>query len=229
MKIEKISENKIRIIFDYKELEENNISVHSFLSNSIESQKLFLAILDIANEDFGFDISNSKISYETFSFNNKTFVIFVTKSNNNLKMQYSPNLNPQKNKNISATFRDTSNSKSSHFNFIGDNLLDLKSSPSNDISSDILLYKFKNMDEVFSFCDFINNCLPNLDLKNSLYKYNNMFFIKINLETLNINKKKMLISTISEFKNSLLLSNLGLIRLEEFGNILIKNNAIQVL
>ena len=52
MKIEKINENKIKIMFDSKELEENHISLHSFLSNSIEAQKLFLAILDIADEEF---------------------------------------------------------------------------------------------------------------------------------------------------------------------------------
>ena len=79
MKLEKINETKLKIIFDSHELEENNISVHSFLSNSLESQKLFLAILDIANEDLGFDTINSRISYEAISFDNKQFIIFSYK------------------------------------------------------------------------------------------------------------------------------------------------------
>ena len=80
MKIEKINENKLKIMFDYTELEENNISIHSFLANSIEVQDFFLAILYIANEDLDFKPDNSNLSYETISFGNKFFVIFVTKS-----------------------------------------------------------------------------------------------------------------------------------------------------
>lgn len=77
MKIEKISENKLKIMFSSKELEENNISVHSFLSNSKQSQNFFLAILDIANEDLGFNFSTSNLIYDTISFNNKFFIIIV--------------------------------------------------------------------------------------------------------------------------------------------------------
>ena len=79
MRIEKLNDNKLKISFTSKELEENNITVHSFLAGSNEAQKLFLALLDIANEEFGFDIRNCNISSETISFDNKDFIIFVTK------------------------------------------------------------------------------------------------------------------------------------------------------
>ena len=59
MKIEKITDNQLKITFDSIELEENNISVHSFLSHSLETQKMYLAILEIAYEDLGFDTKNS--------------------------------------------------------------------------------------------------------------------------------------------------------------------------
>ena len=84
MKIEMVNNNKLKIMFDYAELKENNISLHSFLSNSIESQKFFIAILDIANEDLGFNKDNSKLTYETISFDNKFFIIIVTKSSNTI-------------------------------------------------------------------------------------------------------------------------------------------------
>jgi adapter protein MecA 1/2 len=80
MRIEKINNNKIKIMFDATELEENNITIHSFLSGSLEAQRLVYAILDIANEEFGFDTENCNISSETISFSNKNFVIIVTKS-----------------------------------------------------------------------------------------------------------------------------------------------------
>lgn len=194
MKIEKLNENKIKIIFDYKELEENNISIHSFLANSLESQKLFLAILDIAKEDLGFDITNSQISYETLSFDNKKFVIFVTKK----------------------LYKDSS------FSFIGNKL-------SNIPFLNNILYKFENIEEVFSFCDFIHASFPNFNFKSSLYEYNNMFFIKINIQGLNKENKKKIICILSEFKNHIKLSDLSITKLEESSILLIENNAINSL
>ncbi len=79
MKIEKLNENKLKVIFSSKELEENNISIHSFLANSKESRKFFLAILNIANEDLNFRLNTSQITYDTISFSNKYFVIIIKK------------------------------------------------------------------------------------------------------------------------------------------------------
>ena len=213
MKIEKLNENKLKITFDYKELEENNISVHSFLSNSTESQKLFLAILDIANEDLNFDITNSKISYEAISFDNKNFVVFVTKLKNSSNIQNISNLDLNL-----QNFSENNNS----FNFIGNDLLNLDNKIDN-----IIFYKFENILDVFEFCNFINKSILNFDIKSSLYKYNNnMFFIKINIEKLDLKAKKSFLSMLSEFKNYINFSKLSLIKLEEFSEILIKNNAI---
>ena len=50
MKIEKLNENKIRITFNSLYLKKNNMDVHSFMSNSIESQSLFLNMLDEAEK-----------------------------------------------------------------------------------------------------------------------------------------------------------------------------------
>ena len=80
MKINLLNKNKIKIMFDYKELEENNISVHSFLSTPLEKQSFFTAILDIAREDFGFEYTSFPIFYEIISFNNKYFIVFVKKT-----------------------------------------------------------------------------------------------------------------------------------------------------
>ena len=48
MKIEKITENKIRIILSLSDLEEEHIDLHSFMSNSAESQALFCSLLSKA-------------------------------------------------------------------------------------------------------------------------------------------------------------------------------------
>lgn len=79
MKIQKINKDKVRVIFDCKELEENNISVQSFLSCSPESQKLIESIISIVNEDLHFGTSLDEIRYDLISFSNKVFIIILTK------------------------------------------------------------------------------------------------------------------------------------------------------
>ena len=61
MKIEKLNENKIRIILNTTDLQEKNIDLNTFLTNSIESQKIFLEMLDEVEEKIGFVTDNYKI------------------------------------------------------------------------------------------------------------------------------------------------------------------------
>ncbi len=192
MKIEKINENKLKIMFDYTELEENNISIHSFLANSIETQDFFLAILDIANEDLNFK-PNNNLSYETISFGNKFFVIFVTKFEDS-----------------NSTFEQIINLSKKEKSF--------------------LLYKLQSIDEVFSFCDILKTILPSIqNLKSSLYEYEKKYFLKLNLKNLDQSTKEKIPLLISEFRNSLNLSDLSLLRFEEFSSLLIKDTAMQTL
>ena len=79
MKIEKLNENKIRITFNHSDLEKNNVDVHSFMSNSIESQSLFLHLLDEAEREIGFITDNYKLSIEAIALSNGTFILTVTR------------------------------------------------------------------------------------------------------------------------------------------------------
>ena len=76
MKIEKLNENKIRVIFNREDLQENNIDIHSFMSNSIESQNIFLIILDKAEREVGFYTDNYKLSIEAIALINELIYKF---------------------------------------------------------------------------------------------------------------------------------------------------------
>ena len=78
MKIQIITPSKLKILFNLNDLEENNISLHSFLSGSESSQKFLKAILEIAEEDLNIEIFKNKISYETFCLNYSEFIIIVS-------------------------------------------------------------------------------------------------------------------------------------------------------
>lgn len=82
MQIKKINNNKLKVILNTNDLDEKNIDIDSFLSNSIESQDLFFEILDMAEEEYDFDIENNKAVVETISLDNNLFVLTITKLKN---------------------------------------------------------------------------------------------------------------------------------------------------
>ena len=79
MQIEKINNNKLKVILDLEDLESNNIDFNSFMSNSLESQELFLNILDLAEKDLNFYTNNSKLIVESISLGNNIFIFTITK------------------------------------------------------------------------------------------------------------------------------------------------------
>lgn len=88
MQIKKINNNKLKVILSSNDLCKKNIDVDTFLSNSIESQDLFFEILDLAEEEFNFNIENNKAIVETISLDNNLFVLTITKLKNNFINTY---------------------------------------------------------------------------------------------------------------------------------------------
>lgn len=82
MQIEKLSDNKIRIIFSIQELEKQNIDYHSFMSNSNQNNYIFTNLLCQAQKEVNFNTEHCKISVETFELSNGNFIVTMTKINN---------------------------------------------------------------------------------------------------------------------------------------------------
>lgn len=221
MKIEKVSDNRIKIMFDSNELEENNISVHSFLANSENTKKLFMAILDIADEEFGFNVKNCKINYETISFDNKKFVIIITKSLCSTKKisNTSPyNLLEICNQ-INSDFETETTSNSS-------TNCHIYNIPK---KQDILFYRFNSMEDLCCFCTYLGTICLEINFDNSLYQYGNKYFLQINLEKMNTLERTAITSIMSEYTDSIALSELAILKFNEICDIIIQNNAIQFL
>ena len=81
MQIEKINNNKLKVVLDLADLENNNIDINTFMSNSLESQELFLNILDLAEKDLNFYTNNSKLIVESICLGNNIFIFTITKQN----------------------------------------------------------------------------------------------------------------------------------------------------
>lgn len=79
MKIEKLTENKIRIILKLEELSNNNINLQDFMADNIKSQKFFINVLNQAEKEIGFKTKDCKLLIEAFSSLDDTFVFTITK------------------------------------------------------------------------------------------------------------------------------------------------------
>lgn len=92
MQIKKINNDKLKVILSSNDLDEKNINVDSFLANSLESQDLFFEILDLAEEQYDFNIENNKAIVEAINLDNNLFILTITKLKSDFKNSYDSSL-----------------------------------------------------------------------------------------------------------------------------------------
>ena len=205
MKIEKLTENKIRVIVSTEDLIKTNTDLNSIMAKAIESQKLFLEILSRSEKEVDFHTEGCKLLIEAFSSIDDFLIFTITKYSSKEKKSAS-NISPKKpvakRKNV-------------------------------DYSSENTVYSFSSFDELCDFCNCIDT-YKNLDTskisKNiSLYLFNDIYYLVIQ----NINLKYPLLKTFHsialEFGKPYSNSKLFISKLFEHGTNIIKKNAIKTL
>lgn len=202
MKIEKLTENKIRIILKNEDFKDKNINIKKLLLTTPESQKLFLEILNKAKEEVNFDTDGYKLLIEANFESDDIFVFTITKyiENNNLLKSNTKNFLTVKRKN-------------------------------QILNNSCHIYEFNTFEDFCDFCNFINkknNINLNTLFKSSiLYLYNNTYYLVID----NINSSCKLLpsfhSSLLEFSNFLSSTRNFKFKLKEHGKVIIKNNAIK--
>ncbi len=201
MKFEKLNENKIRITLNTQDLIEKNIDFHSFMSNSKESQNLFLDMLDEAEKKVGFVTKDYKLRIEALAMSDGNFILTITRFGKNKE-------SVQK------------SGKAKNLKIKRKNL---------DMSSKQLIYRFENFDDFSNFSNFISKLSNFYSIAKStvLYSYQNAYYLclsNINIEHPCI---KQLYTLITEFGTYIDNSELFSRKLNECGKIVIKNNAIK--
>lgn len=201
MKIEKLNENKIRITLNIDDLNERNISMQSFMSNSIESQDIFFDMLDKADEEVGFNTDDCRIMIEALALKNGVFVLTIT------KFEYDGEKSTLKRKNVHIR----------------------RKSPAINLKKTI--YSFESFDAFCEFCTFLRNTLDEAQIldfakKSDLYEYSSNYYLV--LSNININSKslKYICSSITEFAHFVNSSELFESKIKEYGILIAENNAI---
>lgn len=202
MKFEKISENKIRITLTVNDLKDKDIDFHDFMSNPLETQDLFLDILEEAKDKIGFNTKDCKLKIEALAMIDGDFVVNITRLSNMEKAL--PSMPKKKFK----VHRKSSTPKSNQ-----------------------AVYKFDLFDDYCNFVQFLSqNGLSNSHLiakKIITYAYKDEYYLFF--DDINVNYKHLLkfYSSITEFGTYISNSSLFVSKLHECGKVVIKNNALR--
>jgi len=205
MKFEKLNENKIRITLSLKDLQEKDIDFHDFMSSPIETQDLFLDMLEEAEEKFGFNTRNYRVKIEALAMTDMDFIITVTRMIPEAeRLRYNVSVPKKKLKAVRKKAESQTNKA---------------------------IYKFNTFDDYCTFVQFLsqNNLLDSVNIANciSVYLYQNQYYlllVNINLDYQNIAK---FYSCITEFACYINNSELFISKLSECGQLVIKNNALK--
>ncbi len=208
MKIEKLTDNKIRIIMNIQDIEKNTNDIHTFFDNIMNSQNLFLDILQKAEKEVDFHTEGCKLLIEAFSTLEDVIVFTITK--------YSST------ENSSINTGDILNNTSKRKLIV--------KRKTNTPSLRNAVYEFDNFDYFCDFCSSISK-IENLNIdklakKIVLYNYQNKFFLifkDINFNDTYVHKVFNILLEFSTFQN---FSANFEYKLTEHAKVYIKNNAI---
>ena len=196
MKIEKLTDNKIRIIVNVDELSKD-IDLKNLIKSDDKSFLLFQNLLKEAEKQVGFTVQGCKLLVEAFSTSEGFIVFTLTKykidSNlNNKKPRY-------KRKSFSSYYKDAI------YKF-------------NNFEEFCNFCTYCKTTSLSNLKDFAKNI--------SLYEYNNLYYLVFSNINENYKYLKLLYTTISEFSNLASTSLVFKSNLVEHANIIFKSNAI---
>lgn len=210
MKIEKLTENKIRIIIKQEELEDKSLDLKTIMTKANASQGLFFELLEKARREVGFDAEGRKVLIEAFSSGDDVFVFTITKYD-------SPVDNKVGDPYLPPTFNPFGKS------------LKVKRKINMVPKADFSAYRFDNFEEFCSFCGSLkeHSNISTYRLANSaLYMYKDLYYLVLN--NINLKNKSLLkfYSCLSEFGTFCTHDRRFEGRLKEYGKCVMKKNAI---
>lgn len=208
MKIEKLNENKIRITLNMEDLKERDIDYHSFMANSIESQDIFLDMLDTAEKEVGFHTEDCRIMIEALALKDGHFVLTITKF---AHVEQGLSL---KDGSLS------SKRKTLHIK---------RKNPK--LSSHKAIYSFDSFDTFCEYCAFLEKSSYHEELLQfaktcDLYAYQSNYYLIFTDINVNADVAKFICLTITEFAHYIDHSNLFEKKITEYGNLIMKDFAI---
>jgi len=204
MKIEKVSDNKIKVTLSTSDLRERNLDFSALTYNSPQAQVLFWDMLHQAEVEFGFSASDAQLFIEATPGSGDNLVITLTKVEEDGDFESIQ-------KYIRNRFKRS----------------ELKTKKkSKKVSSGVFLYSF---DEFEDLCKVVGKISELYSGESTLYKYNQTYYLMITNTTIANTNPNYFDSLMSEYGSKV--TNTAFVDgfLNEYGIKMIEYNAIEVI
>jgi adapter protein MecA 1/2 len=203
MKIEKISENKIKITLASDDLEKWDLKLEDLSYNTPKAQEMFWSVVKNAESETEFFTEDSQLIIEASVNSKEGFVILITKiDEENALVPLHQKL-------------------STHFT---------NSYPyEEDEEYEILPYNLYEFESLQNVCELSKIIHSNFNGQSTLKKYKNNYYLYVYFDEKNEHEELYIDTIISEFgniiENPLLYDGL----ISEYGKIILENNAVSIL
>lgn len=203
MKIERISENMIKVTISLSDLEERNIDLESLNYNSPATQELFWDMMEKAEIEFGFNVSDSQLVIEPVPDTDEGFIITITRLDEDGDFE-------SIHKYIKNRFKKS----------------DLRvKKKSRKVCSTAAVYSFASFDDLCLLCKEINTLYCG---ESSLYKYGNTYYLTLTRSNFTVANTKLFDILLSEYGHKVKNSNFYEGYLNEHGTSIAEGNAVQI-
>ena len=154
MRIERISQNKIKVTLSLADLEEWKIDVENLSYNSPEAQEMFWNMMKRAESETGFYVDDSQLIVEAMPLQTDGFVIIITRVDENDDFE-------SIHKFIRNKFRKSE--------------LRVKKK-TKKVSTGIVLYMFSEFEDLCLACNRLKNIYNG---ESTLYKYKDFYYLSL--------------------------------------------------
>jgi len=201
MRIERISDNKIRIFVSYDDLEERDIDLDAFNYNSPETQELFWDLMEQAEIELGFDAQESELCIEAVSDTDHGFVITITRIEEEAEFESIQKFikNRYRRKDLSAKKK------------------------SQKICSTLLIYAIESFENLCRLCSLIN---PLYSGRSRAYVLDSTYYLVFSGAEGNVTNQKQFDSILSEYADKMQSVDFLEGYLNEYGKKLVSENAV---
>jgi adapter protein MecA 1/2 len=204
MKIEKINENMIKVTISLNDLEERHIDLNALNYNSPAAQELFWDMMEQAEEQFGFNLSDSQLIIEPIPDSNEGFIITITKLDEDGDFESIQ-------KYIKSKLKKS----------------DLKiKKKSRKICSTVIIYSFYSIDDVCALSKKMESMYSG---DSTLYKCKDTYYLAMTRSGLAPTDSKVFEIYLNEYGKKV--SNINFFEgyLNEYGEKIIDSNALEIL
>ncbi|MGI6668683.1 MAG: adaptor protein MecA [Acetivibrionales bacterium] len=204
MKIERIGDNIIRVTITYNDLEEKNIDLDSLNYNTPAAQEFFWDLMEQAEEELGFSLSDSQLIIEPVPDSSEGFVITITRIDGDVEFE-------SIHKYIKSRMKKS----------------DLRvKRRGRRVYSPLMIYSFRNIGDVCSLANKLDNIYNG---ESTLFRCRDTYYLTLSRSGLAPASSKSFELLLNEYGTKVTNVNFFEGYLNEYGEKIIEYNALEVL